>query len=88
MAINLNRRTDAGNDFLGNSLEIGFRFDLADQSNEFIASYTAQRIGIANGMFNAFGDVLQIFIAGRMAQCVIDAFEVVEVNEKHAYRLC
>ena len=52
------------------------------QHDEFVAAHPRQQIGIAQPVLQPRGDQLQQFIAGAVAEAVVDVLEMVEVEEQ------
>jgi len=76
-------RRDGGADPLGHVLGLLRLGQPLEQNREFVAPEPGQRVAVARAMADAHRHHPQEFIAGRMAERVVDILEVVEVEEQH-----
>ena len=61
-----------------------FRFGMLAQHREFITAITASNIVAAQALTNAQSNQFQDFIANDMAVFIVDAFEMVNINDQQA----
>jgi hypothetical protein len=52
------------------------------QNGEFVAAEAADRVGIAYRLLQAPRDGFQQRVADRMAECIVDRLELVEVEDE------
>ena len=56
--------------------------DLLQQHGEFVAAETGQRVDAAQPVGQALCYLLQQFVAGQMAEIVVDVLEAVEIHHQ------
>ena len=83
VALKLGRLTDGREDFCRQHPKTFFVTDRFDHHDEFVASQTRHQITVANARTQATGHFPQQLITGRMAECVVDGLEIVQINEKY-----
>ena len=68
---------------LGHQNRVARGFDAFEQNHEFVAAKTRRSVAAAQRSAQTVGDADQQFVARRVAQTVVDIFEIVQVNENH-----
>ncbi len=71
---------------LGDQLGARRQRELLGDHDELVAAETPERVGVAHDAVEPRGDRLQQLVAGAVAERVVDALEVVEVDEQRRHR--
>jgi hypothetical protein len=66
---------------------LGFR-SRRDDHGELVAAQAGHQADVADAVAQAFGHFDQQGVANRMAQAVVDALEVVEIQAQHGAAAC
>ncbi len=77
------RRADGPEHFVGDVLGLLRVLDVVEHDHKLIGTVAKHRIGVAHRCHQAVADLLQHFVAHRIAQGIVDAFETVEADEHH-----
>ena len=77
-----------GEHFLCHRLHMAGRFlldgaQVFQHDHKLIAAQPGHGVALAHGVLQPPGDLLQQHVAAMVAQCVVDKFEVVQVDEDH-----
>ena len=70
-------------DLLGQRAGIRWAGDVPLQNGELVAAETGDEIVLAHGLPQPLADLDDQRVTGRMAECVVDILEAVEVEEQH-----
>ncbi len=69
-------------DALADSIQPCRRLQIRNQQNELVAALAADGVGITNAGLQARDQLLQHRITGGVAECVINDFEMVEIEKQ------
>ncbi len=70
-------------DALGKRCRVGRLLHLGHDDGELVAAQTGDRIGLPRAAAQTVGNQFQQFVADRMPERIVDAFELVEIEAKH-----
>ncbi|MNM84301.1 hypothetical protein D3C81_963850 [compost metagenome] len=79
----LERRAEAGQQFVGDMTGVAGLVQTGQQDDELITAQARHCIDIAHLFFQALGDAFEQQVADRMAKAVVDVLETVEVEKQH-----
>ncbi|MNR10320.1 hypothetical protein D3C85_1265650 [compost metagenome] len=76
-------RTDSLEEFFGDDRGLLGVADVGEDHHEFVRTVAEHRVGLTHRGHQIAPDLLEHLVTGRMAQCVVDAFEAVEPQKHH-----
>ena len=62
---------------------VGRLLHLRHDDGEFVAAEAGDGVGLARAAAQAVGDQLEQFVADRMAERIVDALELIEIEAQH-----
>ena len=82
LAADHERRGHRFDDVLRDRLRVARRLDLRQHDREFVAAEARHRVGLADALLQTLGGLAQHVVAGLVAERVVDALEVIEIDDE------
>ena len=87
MAVDIVRPGDRLADALGQRHRVGRILDAGHDDGELVAAEPGDGVGRAGAAAQPLGDDLEQLVADRVAERIVDAFEVIEIEAEHGEAL-
>ena len=73
---------DGGEEFFADIFGVLVGAKIGEEDNELVSAHAADGVGLAHAGFESFGDLAEDGVSGLVAEGVVHAFEVVEVDHE------